>query len=45
MIGRSGEIFFVASDHGVDVSSFPLEESNLSFKVLDLFGQELDKVF
>lgn len=34
----SREIFFIACDHGIDMSSFSFEESDLSFKILYLFG-------
>lgn len=43
-MNKSREILLVAGDHGVNVTSFPLKQTNLSFEVLNFLRQELYEI-
>lgn len=42
MIDTSREIPLVRGDHRIDMSSFALEKTNLSFEIFDFLRQKLD---
>lgn len=43
-VNKSREILLVAGYHGINVAPFSLEQTNLSFEVLDFLRQELYQI-
>lgn len=39
---KSREIFLIASNHSINMSTFSLKQSDFCFKILDFFRQEFN---